>query len=256
MKYIFGPVPSRRLGFSLGVDIIPIKTCTLDCIYCQVGKTTCKTIERKEYVSPEKVLAELKEVLRTGKKIDYITLSGNGEPTLNSKIGEIIRGINGISSLPVAVITNGTLLSDINVREELLPADLVMPSLDAATQETFEKIDRPHQSLKIEDIVEGMAEFRKIYKGKFWLEIMLVKGINDNQDELNALKKVIGKINPDKVQLNTPIRPTCEKGVEILTQERLLQIKEFFGDKCEILVQLDKKKQKDHIKIINILKNR
>lgn len=256
MKYIFGPVPSRRLGLSLGVDIIPIKTCTLDCIYCQVGKTTCKTIERKEYVSPEKVLAELKEVLQIGKKIDYITLSGNGEPTLNSKLGEIIKGIKKLTALPVAVITNGTLLTDKNVREELLSADLVMPSLDAATQEIFEKIDRPHPLLKIENVIEGLMEFKKIYSGKFWLEIMLVKGINDNQNELNALKKAVKKIEPDRIQLNTPVRPTCEKELQILSAKELLAIKEFFGNKCEILVQLDKKKHEDHVKIINILKNR
>ena len=233
MKYIFGPVPSRRLGFSLGVDIIPSKTCTLDCIYCQVGRTMCKAIERKEYVAPDEILDELKEVLKSGIRIDYITLSGNGEPTLNSKLGEIIKGIKGISSLPVAVITNGTLLTDRNVREELLSADLVMPSLDAATQKTFQKIDRPHPSLKIENIIEGMVEFRKIYpirspakdtmagspniksgltsngaSGQIWLEIMLVEGINDNQDELNALKTAVEKIEPDKVQLNTPVRPT------------------------------------------------
>lgn len=217
----------------MGVDIIPSKTCTLDCIYCQVGRTMCKAIERKEYVAPDEILDELKEVLKSGIRIDYITLSGNGEPTLNSKLGEIIKGIKGISSLPVAVITNGTLLTDRNVREELLSADLVMPSLDAATQKTFQKIDRPHPSLKIENIIEGMVEFRKIYpirspakdtmagspniksgltsngaSGQIWLEIMLVEGINDNQDELNALKTAVEKIEPDKVQLNTPVRPT------------------------------------------------
>ena len=249
-KYIFGPVPSRRLGFSLGVDIVPTKTCTLNCIYCQVGKTTCKTIERKEYVTPEKILAELKVMLKSGKEINYITLSGNGEPTLNSKLGEIIKEIKKITVLSVAVITNGTLLTDKNVREELLSADLVMPSLDAATQETFEKIDRPYPSLKIEKIIEGIADFSKIYKGKLWLEIMLVKGVNDNQDELNALKKAVEKIEPDKIQLNTPVRPTCEKGVEIVSQKKLLEIKEFFGKKCEIIPELKKKEQEGHIKHI------
>lgn len=249
-KHIFGPVPSRRLGFSLGVDIVPSKTCTLNCIYCQVGRTTCETIERKEYIAPDKILAELKEVLQSGKKIDYITLSGNGEPTLNSNIGEIIKEIKKMTALPVAVITNGTLLDDKNVREELLSADLVMPSLDAATQETFKKIDRPYPSLKIENIIEGMAEFREIYHGKFWLEIMFVKGINDNQEELNALKKAVEKINPDKIQLNTPVRPTCEKGVDILSSKKLLEIKEFFGKKCEIIPELNKKEHEEHIKHI------
>ncbi|MBN1363884.1 MAG: radical SAM protein [Syntrophaceae bacterium] len=244
------------MGFSLGVDIVPTKTCTLDCIYCQVGRTSYKTVERKEYIAPEKVLAEFREVLKSGKKIDYITLSGNGEPTLNLKIGEIIKSIKNISPLPVAVITNGTLLSRDDVRKDLLSADLVMPSLDVAIQETFEKIDRPHPSLKIDKIIEGLVEFRKIYKGKFWLEIMLVKGINDTQIELNALKKAIEKINPDKIQLNTPVRPTYEKDVEVLSADKLKEIKEFFGEKCEILVQLDKRKHEDHVKIISILRDK
>ena len=234
----------------MGVDIVPSKTCTLNCIYCQVGRTTCKTIERKEYVVPEKILAELREVLQSGKKIDYITLSGNGEPTLNSSIGEIIRGIKEISNLPVSVITNGTLLNDKNIRRDLLSAELVMPSLDAATQETFEKIDRPHPSLKIENIIGGIADFSKIYKGNLWLEIMLVEGINDNQDELNALKRAVEKIEPDKIQLNTPVRPACEKGVEILSSEKLLEIKEFFGDKCEIIPELNEREHEEHIKHI------
>lgn len=238
------------------MDIVPTKTCTLDCIYCQVGRTSYKTVERKEYIAPEKVLAEFREVLKSGKKIDYITLSGNGEPTLNLKIGEIIKSIKNISPLPVAVITNGTLLSRDDVRKDLLSADLVMPSLDVAIQETFEKIDRPHPSLKIDKIIEGLVEFRKIYKGKFWLEIMLVKGINDTQIELNALKKAIEKINPDKIQLNTPVRPTYEKDVEVLSADKLKEIKEFFGEKCEILVQLDKRKHEDHVKIISILRDK
>lgn len=251
-KYIFGPVVSRRLGISLGVDIVSFKTCTLDCIYCQVGRTICKTIERKQYLLPEKILMELKEVLKAGKKIDYITLSGNGEPTLNSKLGEIIRGIKSITAISIAVITNGTLLTDKNVREELLSADLVMPSLDAATQETFEKIDRPEPSLKIEDIIEGMVEFRKVYSGNLWLEIMLVKGINDNKYELAALKKAIEKIEPDKIQLNTPVRPTCEKELQTLSIQELFAIKEFFGNKCEIIPELNREEHEEHIKHIKV----
>jgi wyosine [tRNA(Phe)-imidazoG37] synthetase (radical SAM superfamily) len=249
------------LGFSLGVDVVLPKTCTLDCIYCQVGKTTNKTIERKEYVAPAQILSELEEVLKSGKKIDYITLSGSGEPTLNSKMGEIIKKIKKITQIPVAVLTNGTLLTDKNVREELLAADLVMPSLDAATQGIFEKINRPHRSLKIDSIIEGLVEFRKIYNGKFWLELMLVKGVNDNQDELNALKKAVERINPNKIQLNTPARPTCEEDVEMLSEERLAEIKEFFGDKCEIISEFERKEQKEDInnieeKILELIKRR
>ncbi|MFH1548543.1 MAG: radical SAM protein, partial [Candidatus Omnitrophota bacterium] len=205
---------------------------------------------RKQYLSPEKILTELKEVLKAGKKIDYITLSGNGEPTLNSKLGEIIREIKSITAISIAVITNGTLLNDKNVREELLSADLVMPSLDAATQETFEKIDRPYPSLKIEDIIEGMVEFRKVYSGNLWLEIMLVKGINDNKYELAALKKATEKIEPDKIQLNTPVRPTCEKELRTLSVQELFAVKEFFGNKCDIIPELNKKEHEEHIRHI------
>lgn len=248
MSYIFGPVPSRRLGFSLGVDLIPFKTCTLNCIYCQLEKTTRKTVKRKEYIDSRKILAELGEVVSSSRKIDYITLSGSGEPTLSSKIGEIIWKIKEMTSIPVAVLTNGTLLTDKILREELVSADLVIPSLDAATQKTFSKINRPHSSLNIDTIIDGMVNFRKMYRGKIWLEIMLVRGVNDNDKELLALKEAIRKIEPDKIQLNTPVRPPQEKWVEVLSSEKLLEIKEFLGDKCEIIVEFKRKGNKAYLK--------
>lgn len=260
-KHIFGPVPSRRLGFSLGVDVIPFKTCTLDCIYCQVGRTTCKTIERKEYVNLAEVLDELKEVLKTGKQIDYITFSGSGEPTLNSQIGEMIVRVKGITNVPVAVLTNSTLFSDKKVRRDLLRADLVVPSLDAATQEVFERINRPCRGLQIEEIIQGLIQFSREYTGQIWLEIMLVKGVNDNQDELNAFKSAVEKINPDKIQLNTPVRPTCDEGVEVVSEERLAEIKEFFGEKCDVISEFERKEQKEEVynieeKVFELIKRR
>jgi wyosine [tRNA(Phe)-imidazoG37] synthetase (radical SAM superfamily) len=246
-KHIFGPVPSRRLGFSLGVDLVPFKTCTVDCIYCQLGKTTCKTVERKEYVASSEVLADLAEVLTSSKLIDYITLSGSGEPTLNAKTGEIIRGIKEMTGIPVAVLTNGTLLADRVLREDLVPADLVVPSLDAATQRVFEKVNRPHPSLKVESIIEGMVEFREMYEGEIWLEIMLVEGVNDSHEELEALRKAAQKIKPDKIQLNTPVRPPQEEFVKVLSSERLIEIKEFFGDNCEIIAEFERKEQKAYL---------
>ncbi|MCK5595015.1 radical SAM protein [bacterium] len=248
MSCIFGPVPSRRLGFSLGVDLVPFKVCSLDCIYCQIGKTTCKTVERKEYVSCEKILAELEKVLKSSKNIDYITLSGSGEPTLNSKTGEIIRRIKEITSIPVAVITNATLLSDDMLKKDLLPADLVMPSLDGVTQAVFEKANRPCASLKAEETIKGLIDFSKVYKGKIWLEIMLVKGINDTEAELNALKSVVKQIKPDKIQLNTPVRPPSEEWAKTLSASKLAKIKDFFGDKCEIIATFNKKGHKAYLK--------
>ena len=248
MSYIFGPVPSRRLGFSLGVDLFPFKVCSLDCIYCQIGKTTRKTVARKEYIPSAKILAELEKILTGSKTIDYITLSGSGEPTLNSKTGEIIRGIKKMTAIPVAVITNATLLTDDVLRRELISADLVVPSLDGATQDAFEKVNRPHTSLKIEEIIKGMIDFKKICKGKMWLEIMLVKNINDNEDELNALKTAVEQIKPDKIQLNTPIRPPSEEWAKTLSASKLIKIKKFFGDKCEIIADFNRKGHKAYLK--------
>ena len=248
MSYIFGPVPSRRLGFSLGVDLVPFKVCSLDCIYCQLGKTTHKTVARKEYVSCDKILRELEKVLIGLKTIDYITLSGSGEPTLNSKTGEIIRKIKKMTAIPVAVLTNATLLSNDALKKDLLPADLVVPSLDGATQDVFEKINRPCASLKTEKIIRGMIDFSKVYNGKIWLEIMLVKGINENKNELNALKFAAEKINPDRIQLNTPVRPPSEEWVKTLSASRLIKIKKFFGNKCEIIAEFKRKGKKAYLK--------
>ena len=170
LKYIFGPVPSRRLGRSLGIDLIPYKTCTFDCIYCDLGRTTHKTTSRQSYVVSEEIQKELELSLSVlDKKPDYITLSGSGEPTLNTNIGEIIRKIKEITSTPVAVLTNGSLLSMDEVREDLSEADAVLPSLDAITPALFEYINRPHASLRIEEIISGLIQFRNQYRGQIWL---------------------------------------------------------------------------------------
>lgn len=155
-KYTYGPVPSRRLGLSLGIDIVPFKTCSFDCIYCQLGRTTNKTIERKAYVTTTELLTELQVVLKDDEQIDYITFSGSGEPTLNSEIGQMIREIKRITTIPVAVLTNSSLLAQESVQEDLLSADLVIPSLDAVTAETFQKINRPYTGIEISQVVKGI----------------------------------------------------------------------------------------------------
>jgi len=239
-KYIYGPVPSRRLGLSLGVDIVPVKVCTLDCIYCQVGRTTEKTIERKEYVPVESVLAELNNRIDNGLTADYVTISGSGEPTLNSRLGELIGKIKKITKIPVAILTNGTLLYRPDVRADCLGADVVLPSLDAGDEQTFQKIDRPHRDINIEKVVSGLVEFRKEYAGRIWLEVFIVDGVNTGDKQIAAIKSAIEKIAPDKVQLNTAVRPTPEAGVGRVDADTLQRIAKQLGAGAEVIADFSK----------------
>jgi len=234
-SHIYGPVPSRRLGFSLGIDLVPYKTCSYDCIYCQLGKTTNKTTERKEYVPKDTILSQLDGILKTQLTIDYITFSGSGEPTLNLSIGELIREIKKMTKIKVAVLTNGSLLSDPGLRTELLPADLVVPSLDAASSETFSRTNRPHPAVEFDRMARGLLKFREEFKGAIWLEVMLIKEINDNTKEIGLLNSIISKINPDRIQLNTVVRPPTEKHCHPLNESELQRIKNSFGKNCEII---------------------
>lgn len=235
--FLYGPVPSRRLGYSLGIDIIPYKTCTLDCIYCQLGRTPKTTVLRKKYRPADKILAQIKKVFATKSKIDMITFSGSGEPTLHQGIGQLIREIKKTTSIPVTVLTNGTLLSNPEVRQALMAADLVVPSLDAATQEVFEKINRPHSSLNIQDVIHGLKAFQKAFRGSLWLEVMLVKGVNDSPGHIKALKKAIQDIQPDKVQLNTVVRPPAERTALPLSREELERIRRMLGRGTEVIAE-------------------
>lgn len=236
-KYLFGPVPSRRLKMSLGIDLIPKKVCSLDCVYCEVGKTTKLTTERLEYVKYEKVIEELKDFMSSNPKIDYITFSGSGEPTLNSRIGEVLNFIKeNYPNVKTAVLTNGTLLSDKKLRQELLKADVILPSLDAAGQESFEKINRPASGISLQNYIQGIIDLRKEYKGHIWLEVLFLKGYNDSEDELKRLKDAIEKIKPDRIQLNTLDRPGTEEGLIPLSYNELQHIIEFWGfDNAEII---------------------
>jgi wyosine [tRNA(Phe)-imidazoG37] synthetase (radical SAM superfamily) len=239
MKYIYGPVQSRRLGSSLGVSLTPHKTCQLDCIYCQIGATTVKTNARAAYVDTQEVLAEVRAWLDNNpdqaKTLGFVTLSGAGEPTLHSDIGQLISKIKAMASVPVAVITNACLLTDPAVRQELLQADLIVPSLDAVIPEVFAKIDRPLSGIKIEDIIEGLVSLRKEYRGKIWLEIMLVKGVNDDIRHIRKLKEAVERINPDKIQLNSPVRSTTDKNIGPVDEAKLKQIQELLGEKSLII---------------------
>ncbi len=242
--HTYGPVPSRRLGFSLGIDILPLKTCSLDCIYCQLGPSPKKTVYRKEYFSPSGIVSQIKKKLSSGQQIDYITFSGSGEPTLNKTLGKIIRKIKKTTSIPVTVLTNSTLLSQKSTREALMETDLVVPSLDAVTQEIFVKVNRPYPSLNIEEIIQGLREFRQEFKGSIWLEIMLVKGVNDSPSHIRKLKEAIAEIKPEKVQLNTVIRPPAEEFARPLSLRELEKISKVFGKNCEIIAEFDREAQK------------
>lgn len=223
-KYLFGPVPSRRLGLSLGVDLVPKKVCSLDCVYCEVGKTTLLTSIRKEYISFEKVIEELIHYLGRNTKPDFITLTGSGEPTLNSRLGDFIAFIKqGYPEIPIAVLTNGTLFNNQDVRKELANADVVLPSLDAATDITFKKINCPLSNYTVKDHVEGLIKFRQCFTGKIWLEVFILPGYN-NHEEIEKLRVIIEKIAPDAIQLNTLDRPGILKELYPATHKELKQI--------------------------------
>jgi wyosine [tRNA(Phe)-imidazoG37] synthetase (radical SAM superfamily) len=234
-RYIFGPVPSRRLGLSLGVDIVPLKSCTLDCVYCQLGKSSNLTNERQDFVPVAEVLSQLKAKLDEGVKADYITISGSGEPTLNLSIGKIIDGIRELTKTPIAILTNGTLLFDPAVRADCAKADVVLPSLDAGDPDTFAKINRPHKAIHFDAIVEGLCQFRKEFKGQIWLEVFIVEGINTADAQLENISKIIGRIRPDKVQLNTAVRPTAERRIEAVAAQKLALIAQKIGFGAEVI---------------------
>jgi len=229
-KHLFGPVPSRRLGMSLGVDLVPSKVCSLDCVYCEVGKTTKLTCDRKEYILYDRVTAELKEWFAANPDPDFITFSGAGEPTLNSRFGDILTFIKQLRpEIPVAVLTNGTLFADKAVRDELLAADVVLPSLDAVSEDVFRKINRPCRELRARQCVEGLVEFAKEFSGDIWLEIFILPGFNDSEDELTKFRDVIESINPKSVQLNTLDRPGTVDALRAATRKELETIQEKWG---------------------------
>jgi wyosine [tRNA(Phe)-imidazoG37] synthetase (radical SAM superfamily) len=234
VKYIFGPVPSRRLGLSLGVDLIPPKTCSYDCLYCQIGKTTCKAIEPKAYVPTEAVIAELDESLAKVTP-DYVTFSGSGEPTLHVELGRLIAYVKEKTSARVAVLTNGSLLYRPEVREGLLKADMVMPTLSTVREEVFRAIHQPHDELSLSEIIEGLRRFRKSYRGQLFMEVMLLAGFNDRDEEIEDLKRVIMELAPDRVQLNTVVRPPADAKAIPLDRKKLEVIKRGFGECAEII---------------------
>ncbi len=229
MRYLFGPVPSRRLGISLGVDLVPFKYCSMNCIYCEIGKTTVLTTERKEYIPYDGIVEELDNYLIKKPKLDFITFSGAGEPTLNSRIGDIITLLKSkYSQYKIALITNSSLFDDEQIRKEINAVDLILPSLDAVSEDIFMKINRADKRVNPKEIIEGLRRFKLESKAEMWLEIFLVPGINDTEAEISKLKEAATLINPDRVQLNSLDRPGTEDWVIKEQADKLEQILEFF----------------------------
>lgn len=250
MKYrhLFGPVISRRLGISLGVDVVPYKYCTMDCVYCEVGKTTNLLNEPEELVNLDEVIAELDQYIADNPKLDYITFSGAGEPLLYSKIGELINYIKTTyPQYKLALITNSSHIMRADLKEELLKLDMIMPSLDSVNQGIFEIINRPHPSIKINDIITNLIEFNKNFKGEMWLEVFFIPDLNDKPSELEAMREAISKINPERVQLNSLDRPGTEPWVVQEDFAKLEEIKSFFeaGLPDTIMVEIIKKVSQD-----------
>jgi wyosine [tRNA(Phe)-imidazoG37] synthetase (radical SAM superfamily) len=242
-RFVYGPVASRRLGFSLGVDIIPFKTCTLDCVYCQLGSTGRTTVRRRGWFPPEDILAQIKGAIDSGQRIDVITFSGSGEPTLSKDIGLLVRSIKKMTAIPVAVLTNGTLLGRADVRRDLAAADIVVPSLDAVPAALFRRVNRPHASLDNRRVIDGLVRFREEFRGEIRLEVMLVKGVNDSPAALAAIGRAVARIRPDRIELNTVVRPPADRSACALEPAALASVRKRLGPRAEIVASFAKRKQ-------------
>jgi wyosine [tRNA(Phe)-imidazoG37] synthetase (radical SAM superfamily) len=241
MKFVYGPVPSRRLGQSLGVDPIPLKTCNWNCVYCQLGRTVPLINERREYFPRKEILAEVKDSLAAHQdgEIDWITFVGSGEPTLHTGIGWLIREVKELTQIPVAVITNGALLYLSEVRRELLAADAVLPSLDAGKPWLYRKINRPHSEITFDRLSYGLVDFREEYAGNLWVEVMLVRDLNDSEIALSDIATVLQKICPDEAHVNIPTRPPVETWVQPPNDEGLLRARAILGEIAKVVHPID-----------------
>jgi wyosine [tRNA(Phe)-imidazoG37] synthetase (radical SAM superfamily) len=240
-KHLFGPVPSRRLGLSLGIDLCPAKTCTVDCVFCQLGSTLGVTLERKEYVPTANVLAELGNWLGRGEPADYLTLSGSGEPTLHTRFGDVLRYVRAHSGHRAALLSNGTLFHLPEVRADAALADVVKVSLSAWDENSYRQINRPHPDLKFATLVQGYESFRAQFSGELWLEVFLLRGINDSIHALEAIAGLAQRIRPNRVHLNTAVRPPAETSVQALTQNELTALARIFDPVAEVIAEFKTK---------------
>ncbi|MFA5865869.1 MAG: radical SAM protein [Phycisphaerae bacterium] len=234
-KFIFGPVPSRRLGRSLGVDLIPFKTCTFDCVYCQLGRTTHLALERREFVPMDEVVKQIKETLVQCPRPDYITLAGSGEPTLYSRLGELIDHIHLLTDVPIDIITNGSTLWNDEVFQAVIRTDLVIPSLDAGDEETYNKINRPTSEINFQKLLDGLNRLCRTCPEKVWLEVFLIGGINDDIGQVKKIADLVRPFNCAKIQLNTAVRPPAEKFVQLVSAQRLEELADLFTPRAEVI---------------------
>ncbi len=244
-KYLFGPVPSRRFGRSLGVDLAPFKTCTLDCPFCEVGLTTERTLARKEYVPTAAILTELDAWLELKQPLDFITLAGSGEPTLHARFGEILDFIAGQKLVRSALLTNSTLLFLPEVRAAAARADVVKATLSAWDQSSFAAVARPHPDLRFERVLDGLRHFRDEYPGAIWLEVFLVPGVNAALEQVKRIAALAQTIRPDRIQLNTAVRPTAERQVQALSPEMLQELTSFFSPMAEVIARFSGTAQRE-----------
>jgi len=234
-RRVYGPVPSRRLGLSLGVDLVPRKTCCFDCIYCQVGKTTRLTVEPEEFYPVEEVLAEVEAALGPGPRPEVITLAGSGDPALYRPLGELIDGLHGLADIPVVLLTNGALLFNPQVAQAALKADILAPSLDAGDAEIFAKVNRPHASIGFADMLRGLMDACEKHKGRVRLEVMLVAGLNDSDESIQRIAGQLGPIRADFIDINTPVRPVPGGKAAPCDSERLEVAARAFGANARII---------------------
>lgn len=245
-SFIYGPVLSRRFGYSLGIDLVPLKVCTYDCIYCQLGRTTNKTIKRADYacIDPEDFRQRIKEKIKTTPRIDFITFSGSGEPTLNSRIREYIGIVKGLTDIPLLLLTGGGLLWSDEVMEDIMGSDVIKVSLDAPYERLFKKINRPCRQITYKMIMEGLSNLKKYYKGRIWLEIMVMDKINDSKDTACMFKDVLDDYESiiEKIHLNTPTRSQGVETPGLPERERLEKFKEILGSKAQLIPDISKYK--------------
>lgn len=236
-KYIFGPVPSRRLGRSLGVDLTPYKTCSQDCVFCQLGRTTKKTLIRQEYVPVREVLHEIEKWLKRGGKADHVTLSGSGEPTLHSRFGEVLRFVRNNSPIKAVLLTNGSLFHLPEVRREASRAHVVKVSLSAWDQASYGWVNRPHPDLDFKRLIEGQKAFRNKFKGQLWIEVFLIAGMNSIPSDVVKIAALADLFRPDRIHLNTAVRPPAEDFVAPLSREHLASLCTLFQPPAELIAE-------------------
>ncbi len=237
-RHVYGPVPSRRLGRSLGIDLVPYKTCTYDCVYCQLGRTPATTIDRRDYVPVGDVVDELRTALAHGDTPDYISLAGSGEPTLHAGIGTLIRAIKSMTEIPVAVLTNGALLWRADVRDALMEADLVLPSLDAGDEHLFQRVNRPHGGIVFDRMVDGLAEFTGRFTGEVWLEVFLLGGVTGTPAEVGKIAAIARRVAPCRIQLNTVTRPPAEAFAQPVRVSELLDLATLFDGDVDVVCDI------------------